>query len=176
MRPLSRAWIPLTLLWAATLVAASSVRAATCFSDPAVIGAVDVAFVGTLSSVTATGDQATLAVDDVWSSGDLPAVVVVSSATEQWSGASAGRYLVLASVVDGSIQLTDQECNVALPWDESFAALRPATAHAPIASTEKGGPPVQLLLAAGAMLVIGIASLIAFRRPRAPADRGQADG
>jgi hypothetical protein len=150
---------------AATLLALPA-SAATCVSDPASVAAADVAFVGTLTGTNATGDQVTMAVQEVWSAGDLPAAVVVNGSPGQWSGMTPGRYLVLASVFDGGLRVGVGECEIAIPWDASYSALRPATAHAPQAVSEQGGLPLPLLVIAGAVGLVAVVSLLAFRPTR----------
>jgi hypothetical protein len=142
------------------------VSAATCVSDPASVAAADVAFVGTLTGSNPAGDQVTMAVQEVWSAGDLPAAVVVNGVSGQWSGMTAGTYLVLATVVDGGLRIGVGECDIAIPWDASYAALRPATAHAPQATSEQGGIPVPLLVIVGAVGLVAVVSLLAFRPTR----------
>ncbi len=142
-------------------------QGATCVSDPASVAAADMAFIGNLTGVNPAGDQATLAVEEVWSAGDLPAVVVVTGSPGQWSGATATRYLVLATVVAGSLHVGVGECDIAVPWDASYAAIRPASSHPPQAASEQGGLPVPLLVIAGAAALIGAISLVAFRPSRA---------
>jgi hypothetical protein len=170
-------------LWAVLAAAAMAVIpwlagqavAATCVSDPAVIASAEVAFVGQLTGVNPAGDQATLAVKEVWSAGSLPPVVVVTSATGEWLDAPDSTYLVLAKVVDGNLLIGRGECDVAYPWDASYANLRPATAHPPQGSdgdgdgdTESAGPPPEILLLIGVALVVWAVSAFAFRRTRAP--------
>jgi hypothetical protein len=155
----------LPLAAAASLLALPA-GAATCVSDPASVAAADVAFVGTLTGTNPAGDQVTLAVQEVWSAGDLPAAVVVNGVPGQWSGMTAGSYLVLATVVDGGLRIGVGECDIAIPWDASYAALRPATAHAPQAVSEQGGLPVPLLVIAGAVGLVAVVSLLAFRPTR----------
>jgi hypothetical protein len=155
-----------SLLAAAASLLAIPVGAATCVSDPASVAAADVAFVGTLTGTNPAGDQVTMAVQDVWSAGDLPAAVVVNGVPGQWSGMTAGTYLVLASVVNGGLRIGVGECDIAIPWDASYAALRPATAHAPQASSQEAGIPVPLLVIAGAVGLVAVVSLLAFRPTR----------
>jgi hypothetical protein len=154
------------LVSAAASLLALPVSAATCVSDPASVAAADVAFVGTLTSTSAAGDQVTLAVQEVWSAGDLPAAVGVNGVPGQWSGMTAGSYLVLATVVDGGLRIGVGECDIAIPWDASYAALRPASAHAPTGRQAEGGVPVQLFFVIGVAAILAAVSAVAFRRTR----------
>jgi hypothetical protein len=134
--------------------------------------------VGKLLSVSAAGDRATLAVDEVWSAGDLPAVAEVAGDPGQWSGLRDGTYLVLASVNGDRLQSAGRQCAFGFfVMDAGWMALRPAIAHPPVTapSDESDGPPAQILMAAGAVLVIGLVSVYAFRRVRNQAN-GQTDG
>lgn len=155
---------------AVVLLPADPGRAATCFSDPAVIASADVVFVGALSGVSASGDQATFAVDEVWTSGNVGGVVVVNATPAWFSGYLAGDYLVMASVIDGSLRLGDGECAMAAPWDASFANLRPATAHPPQEGSDTAGPSPELLLLIGVAVLLVAVSALAFRRTRAPGE------
>ncbi len=149
------------------LLPAHSAEAATCVSDPAAIANADVAFVGRLTSLNPAGDQATLAVEEVWSTGNLPPVVVLNGSTG-WS--PAARYLVLATVVAGQLRIGEGECDVAMPWDASFAKFRPATAHPPQVASGGGGPPTELLVLIGAAVLLVAVSALAFRRTRGPGE------
>jgi hypothetical protein len=143
---------------------ATATEAATCGSLTS-----GIVFVGTLTNADNTSGRATFAVEEVWGGGDVPPVVEVAGSPGQWSRpAPAARYLVLAAVVGGTLDVSG-ECNRALPWDESMAAQRPATAHPPTSGTTDSGVPYQLLVVVGVVLVIGVVSAFAFRRTRAPA-------
>lgn len=154
------------------LTAATTLRAATCVSDPGVIARAEVAFVGQLTAVGPAGDQATLVVEEVWSAGSLPRVVVVNSAAGGWSGATESTYLVLAKVVDGSLLIGRGECDVAYPWDASYANLRPATAHPPQGdgNTVSAELPAEMLVLIGVAVALIAISAFAFRRTRAPGE------
>ena len=149
------------------LLQADAAEAATCISDPAAIANADVAFVGKLTGLNPAGDQATLAVEEVWSTGNLPPVVVLNGSTG-WSQAADSRYLVLATVVAGQLRIGEGECHVAMPWDASFANLRPATAHPPQVASGGGGPPTELLVLIGVAVVLVAVSVVAFTRTRGP--------
>jgi hypothetical protein len=169
VKAIRRTAAPTLGLVAAASLLALPAGAATCVSDPASVAAADVAFVGTLTGANPAGDQVTLAVQEVWSAGDLPAAVVVNGVPGQWSGMTAGTYLVLATVVDGGLRIGVGECDIAIPWDASYAALRPTTAHAPTDGQAEGGVPVQLLFVIGVAAVLVAVSAVAFRRTRDPA-------
>ena len=163
--------IALAVLAVLALGAPAAVHAATCTSDPGVIAAMDVVFVGTVTSVDPAGSQATMAVAEVWSAGKLASVVVVTGPPGQWSGQGTGPYLVLATVINGALRLGDggEDCSVAIPWDASFEALRPTTAHPPKDVAKEGGLPVPFLVIGGAIALIAAVSVFAFRTPRTPA-------
>lgn len=155
----------LALLWLA-----ASADAATCGPGPATIAAADVVFVGTLTAADATGSQATFAVEEVWKGYDLASVVTVTGSPGQWSRpASITRYLVLARVTGGTLQL-GVECNQAYPWDASLAAERPATAHPPVgaATDAEIQVPLPIFVGAGIVALVAGISLVAFRGPRTP--------
>ena len=152
-------------------------RAATCGMNEKQVANADVAFVGTMTAASATGDRATFAVTEVWSARDLPAVVQITSTPGQWQlappDAGVQSYVVLADAVENSL-VVRFECDVAkatlaFPWDPSYAAFRPATAHPPTGSDESHGTfPVQFLIIIGAAALIGLVSVFAFRRTRDP--------
>ena len=156
-------------------------RAATCGMNEKQVANADVAFVGTMTAASATGDRATFAVTEVWSARDLPAVVQISSTAGGWAmsppDAGAQQYLVLADAIENAL-VVRFECDVAhatlaFPWDPSYAAFRPATAHPPTASEESQGTfPVQFLVIIGAAALIAAASALAFRRTRDPGGQG----
>ena len=169
-RRLLRSVVTALAVSAIALLAARPAGAATCVSDPASVAAADVAFVGSLLGVSSVGDQATFAVNEVWTGGSVAAEVVVNASPGWFSGYTAGDYLVMASVIDGSLRLSDSECQVAIPWDASYANLRPATAHPPQDPSDTVGPPMEMLfLIAVAALLIAV-SAFAFRRTRDPGE------
>lgn len=165
MRSRSRSGIWLGILsGVASATVATAAQAATCV--PPTSGVV---FVGTLTRADNTTGIATFAVEDVWSGGDVPAVVEVAGSAGEWSGQpAAARYLVLATVVGGRLDVSG-ECTYALAWDPSMAAGRPASAHPPGTGTTDSGVPYQLLVVVGVALLIGVVSAFAFRRTRDPA-------
>lgn len=152
-------------------------RAATCGMNEKLVANASVAFVGTMTAVSATGDRATFAVTEVWSARDLPAVVQISTTAGGWAmsppDAGVQSFLVLADAVENTL-VVRFECDVAqatlaFPWDPSYAAFRPATAHPPSGGAESQGTfPVQFLVIIGAAALIAAASAIAFRRTRDP--------
>ena len=168
MRYRSRSGIWLGVLGACAWAAcASATQAATCGPGPDVIAAADVAFVGTLTGADDKGQVGTFAVEEVWKGSEVPPVIQVIGAPGQWSAPlAATRYLVLANVVGGGLQIGG-ECNNAYLWDASMAIQRPAGAHPPLGSDTVDGPPIPILIMAGIVAVLAIASLIAFRPTRA---------
>ena len=157
-------------------------QAASCL-DAVLVSRADVVFVGTLTAVSAAGDRATFAVVEVWGVGDLAPVVEVVGVPGLWemppAGSAAVRYLVLAEAVGSSlvVMVINEVCaaprtSLAYRWDPSYAALRPATAHPPTSAPTGAGVPIQLLGAAAIMLVVGVVSTIAFRRPRTAGSEG----
>jgi hypothetical protein len=156
-------------------------HAATCGMNEKQLANADVAFVGTMTAASAAGDRATFAVTEVWSARDLPAVVQISSTAGGWQlspDAGAQSFLVLADAVENAL-VVRFECDVAhatlaFPWDPSYAAFRPATAHPPGGSEESQGTfPVQFLIIIGAAALIAAASVFAFRRTRDPDGQGR---
>lgn len=153
------------------------VRAATCGMNENLVANADVAFVGTMTALSATGDRATFAVTEVWSARDLPPVVQISTTAGEWAmsppDAGVQSFLVLADVVENTLVMRF-ECDVAhatlaFPWDPSYAAFRPGTAHPPGGSAEsQGNFPIQFLVIIGAAALIAAASAVAFRRTRDP--------
>jgi hypothetical protein len=158
------------------------VGAATCGMNERQVANADVVFVGTMTAASAAGDRATFAVTEVWSARDLPAVVQITSTPGQWQlsppDAGAQSYLVLADAVENAL-VVRFECDVAqatlaFPWDPSYAAFRPATAHPPGGGEESQGTgPVQVLIIVGAAALIALASVFAFRRTRDPGGQGR---
>lgn len=146
-------------------------RAATCGPDNVTIANAEIAFVGMLTSANAVGDLGTFAVTEVWGAAQLPPVVTVSGMPGQWGPSStdaAQRFIVLA-MADGDTLVVRNECDVAQPtfafqWEDSFAVLRPATAHPPFSQDAVREVPVQLFLVGGAAVLIGVISFFAFRR------------
>jgi hypothetical protein len=166
MRYRSRSSIWVGVLCAgAWAVLTTTTQAATCGPNPI---KADVVFVGTLTGADDKGGRATFAVEDVWT-GDVPAVVEVTGSPGQWSGQpGATRYLVIASVVGGSLQVGGDCLGYAAPWDPSMAAERPSGAHPPGSLSTGDGVPIPLLLMAGVVAVLVVVSLVAFRQRRTP--------
>jgi uncharacterized metal-binding protein len=158
---------------AAAMVAAASLAsvaptalAATCGPGSITIDLADVAFVGTMTAVDSAGMQATFAVDEVWK-GDVPAAVAVTGpAGQQWTDPSmaGARYLVLATVVGGGLRV-GEGCNLPYLWDPSMAAARPAAAHPPTDRDAVLVLPIELIIIAGAVLLLATVSILAFRSP-----------
>lgn len=173
LRHRSQTYIWPGMLWAAACLAAISAPAAGATSCPPpelAVSQVAVVFVGTLTAVDATAAQLTFAVEEVWKSDDVPAVVVLIGSPGQWSQwtPTGDSYLVIANVVGATLQAADG-CNGPIPWDASMAGLRPATAYQPANAAPGGGVPIPLFLMAGIVALIGAISFLAFRRTRSPA-------
>jgi hypothetical protein len=163
-KSIRRSLLAVVLSAAAVVLVAAPADAATCGPSPETIAAADVVFVGTLTVGGAAGTQGTFAVEEVWK-GDVPALVVVTGHSEQWSRPGADvRSLVLATVVETSLRV-GVECSWPYVWDPSYAAFRPAGAHQPQpTSDEGGGLPLPLFAIAGAAALLLTVSVLAFRR------------
>ena len=177
MRPRSatRTAVAIGVAWMGVALAVP-VLGATCGITAQIVGNAKVAFVGTLTAASGAGDLATFTVTEVWGPEDLPAVVQITSTPGQWSTPPSGpgpqQFLVLADPVGGSL-VVRFECDVAhatlaFPWDPSYAALRPATAHPPGIAESGDGVPAQLLFVIGVAGVLVLVSVLAFRRTRDP--------
>ena len=149
---------------------------AACSLTAEAVAAAPIAFVGTLTDVSADGAQAIFEVEDVWRGLDLSAgvsspEVVASPGRFQMppAGTPAIRFLVLAHTVDGMLR-TGDECRLfPFPWDASYAAFRPRAAP-PSATGDAEpagipGPVLMPIVAAAVMVVIGF---FAFRRRGSP--------
>ncbi|MGZ8562171.1 MAG: hypothetical protein ACXWWU_00960 [Candidatus Limnocylindria bacterium] len=180
MRHRSRAdlwiWLVLAGLWA---VWAAPADAATCGVDPVTISRADVVFVGRPTAVSSVGDQATFAVDEVWTAANLGPTAAVIGDVGQWNARDVENqspYVVIAAVVDGSLEVHN-ECDVShpslsQPWEPFFDAVRPATAHPPSVLDTVSDPPVQLILALAVIALVVIVSALAFKRTSVrPEDR-----
>jgi hypothetical protein len=145
--------------------------------NPGVLARADGAFVGNLTSMSPDGDRAIFAVVEVWSSRDLPEWVTVFGPPDQWALAPPTtnhqpQFLVLAEAVGDTLVVKNQcdevrEPSFAVPFDPSWAEFRPAGARPPTSDNGASKRPAGLLVLVGAILVIGFASTVAFRRTRA---------
>jgi len=135
-----------------------------------------VVFVGVVDSVSNLDRWAVVHVEEVWSSGDQPEWVEVRGTVYEpelfdiFANVSSGdryyrpseRYLFSLEIRDG--RLFDFECGATVPWDPSFGALRPETAHPPI----PGSPPQPgipwMLVGLGAVVLLASGALLALRR------------
>jgi hypothetical protein len=77
------------------------------------------------------------------------------------------RYLVFAAIVDGRLDTGLCSGNVQLAAGEAAPlSVTPVAASPEGPDATPSGPPIALFAIAGAALVVGLGSLIAFRRPR----------
>jgi len=164
--------------FAVAVVAATTLAAPTwaaCGVTPEAVAQAEVAFVGSLTDVSADGAQATFKIEEVWrgpglSAGGSSPNVFASPGTFQMppAGAPAFRYLILAHTAGGRL-VTGDECRLfPFPWDDSYAAFRPVDtplpSDAPGPTGGEGGPPGAVLVAAAALVVLGVVGVFAFRR------------
>jgi hypothetical protein len=170
-----RRLIPLAL--ALAVLGAAPPASADC--DPAgpverVLPKADVAFVG---SVTATdGPVAQFAVAEVWA-GDIPDTVEVRGISDHLAGRggeapvgeddrlwTVGQIYLVVPTVDGGV-LRDHICTATTEWSAELEPLRPANARI-VAAEEAAGAavPTELILVGAVVLVVGGASVLAFRR------------
>ena len=122
--------------------------AAACVQAPRPIVAIEtapIAFVGTVTAIDSRG-AATYQVGEIWKGTNLPNPVVVYPILNPADAGAAGparaigtRYLVFPSVdADGNVR--DEECSSTSVYQDSFAAFRPAGAHAPQGPPTSGLP------------------------------------
>jgi hypothetical protein len=164
----------ISMIW---LVAAPPV-AADCQPAGSIqeaLPAARIAFVGTVAAVE--GPVASFAVREVWA-GEVPNTVEVrgladdvgvdagfgagfSEDDRQWT---EGETYLVVPFLDGAV-LRDSICTATTEWSPELEALRPADARI-VAEEEAGGAPLptELILVAAVVLVIGGASVLAFRR------------
>lgn len=152
----------------ATLVLAGPV-AADC--DPAgppaeVLPTAPVAFVGTATEVV--GSMAVFEVHEVWA-GPVAGTIEVhglGSGVERveddrtWEAGTT--YLVIPWVEGGVLR--DSICTATVAWTDDLADLRPSDAVVVEGAPSEGGVPTALLVALGLVVLIGGASVLAFRR------------
>ena len=151
---------------AASVCLVAPMGAATCGPAAGIISTASVVFVGTLTTVDATGSQATFAVEEVWKGDDVPSEVTVSGSAGQWLPPNpAARYLVLAKAIGGTLRADGSECHQAYAWDNSMAVQRPATAHPPVGGSTDAGVevPFEVLLFGGIVLLVAGISFVAFK-------------
>ncbi len=160
--------LPTLLAAAVPWLSVAPVARAACGVTVEAVARAEVAFVGTLTEVSADGAQGTFDIEDVWRSAELllgdSAVVEATPGMFQMppAGAPAFSYLVLAQSFGGILR-TGQNCSVfPFPWDASYAAYRPADAPAPPGGD--AGLPIPVLLVAAAAVVLILVGLLAFRR------------
>ena len=124
----------------------------------------DVVFVGTVAGVVNQGRWATVAVEEIWSGIDLPAVVEVRGSEivnqDVWFSAdrtyTAGQRYVFAVEVDDG-RLRDHACTATLAWSDELGRFRPVVVRGPagartVEATTLGGDS-----AAAAPAVLGVA-------------------
>jgi hypothetical protein len=176
--------LPVLLLGAATawLVCAAPVAADCQPAGPIeeALPAAPVAFVGVVTALD--GPVATLAVREVWA-GEVPDEVQVRGLADDVGGVDAGfgagfseddrqwmaggTYLVVPWV-DGKV-LRDSICTATTEWRSDLEALRPASARIVEGDPTNAVPvPPAVLAAAAVLLVIGVVSVLAFRRGERP--------
>ncbi|MGH2454686.1 MAG: hypothetical protein ACRDHD_00285 [Candidatus Limnocylindria bacterium] len=164
----------LALLAALLLAAVASPAAASCMAPPDPpehLAMADVVFVGTVTRL-ANGDRdATFAVQEQWKGLPLAAVAIVhgggtpdpnSFTTVDRTFELGRRYLVAAGTVDG--RLSDNACSATQLWSAELATLRPPNAWMPETEPADGGPPLQVLIAIGAVAMVAFGAALAFRR------------
>jgi hypothetical protein len=158
------------LLFATLVVAgaAEPVRAACGVTAEAVRDA-EVAFVGTLTGVSADGLTGTFDVEEVWRGttieADAPAVVEVATGGvfgvfEMPPDGSVARYLVLAAATDDGELHTGRNCSVfPFPWADSYSAFQP---------TDRPGlaPGFDTVLLVAGIAVVGGLFVLALRGSR----------
>ena len=172
----------ITIVVACSLAWFVIVSPATADCQPAgpleeALPAAPIVFVGTVSE--ADGSIATFTVSEVWA-GDVGDVVTVrglfdgvpppdggfgagfSEDDRQWMEGET--YLVVPFIDDGVLR--DNQCTATIEWQPELEALRPANARivAGEVTTEDAPVPVQLILVLGAVLLVAVASVLAFRR------------
>jgi hypothetical protein len=134
-------------------------------------------FVGTVTSVTDDGRDATFHVEEIWKGTNLadPSEVDGGSATDEdarhWQVGT--RYLVFPGV-DRDGNLLDNGCSPTSVYRSEFDALRPANAHAPQGPPTSGIPgetPVAAIFLV--ILVFGsIGGFFLYRTGQRPAASG----
>lgn len=132
-----------------------------------VLPTAEVAFVGTVSEVI--GAMARFEVHEVWAGpvGHTVEVHGLASGVEfteddrHWEAGTT--YLVLPYTEGGDLR--DSICTATTEWTEDLAALRPADAviHEP-AEPAEASVPMAIPLAAVALAVVALVSIVAFRR------------
>jgi hypothetical protein len=148
-----------------------------------VLPTAQVAFVGTVASVE--GPAAQFEVHEVWAGTIQPGVVVRGALDEPGPDAGFGAgfseddrhwdvgttYLVLPYADGGTLR--DNVCTATVAWTDDLADLRPADAEIYTgtdgpAATGSFSIPAPLIVAAAAVVGMGLVSLLAFRRRGEP--------
>jgi len=132
----------------------------------------EVVFVGLLTGVSPDGNNATFQVQEIWRGSVLVVGKGVGIDTTNSlqrlelppPDAPPSSYLVLASVVAGQLH-TGDSCEIfPFPWDDSYAAFRPAGAPSGESPTTGAGFPAAVVAVGAALLVLAVVGVVAFRR------------
>jgi hypothetical protein len=161
-----------TLAVALSLVPATA--AASCGEMPPVdehLSAAEIVFVGTVVSLTNLDRTALVDVHEVWAGAALPAQVTVHGGMDDPQAMTstdrtytAGvRYLFAVTMQDD--RMSDDACTATREWTAELADLRPETVATPppLESGPGAGIPATAIAIAGAVLLIGLVSVLAFR-------------
>lgn len=180
--PLARRLVAAAAIVASLLFGSAAPAVASCVvvgSFEEMIRDAQLAFVGTVTSVSNSDRWATVAVAEVWNGPDLPSVVEVRGGPGPGTASSVDRtfkarvtYLFVPQFANGV--LNDNACSSTTEWTADLVRLRPATARLPLgAEPDPEGVdfyeplslllPVALIVGAG-IVVFGAALMI--RRSR----------
>ena len=152
--------------------------AASCIEFPPIeehLAQAQVVLVGTVQAVTNQDRTAQVEVHEIWRGGDIPALVTVYGGPDDPNMATSTdrsyrpgiRYLFAVQALDG--RLEDNGCTATQEWTDDLAALRPANATSPPATTadERGGSvPTAAIVIGLAVLAVAATSIFAFRARR----------
>lgn len=168
------------LALAVALVAAlsASPASASCAVPPELgehLATADVVFVGTVTRLADDDRTAVVRVEEIWRGPAMPATVTVFGGPDGMDGftsvdrtyAAGQRYLFAVGVADGKLQ--DSACSATREWAPELADQRPAEVSYPTATdapADAGSVPVGLLAAGAAVLLVVLASALAFRARR----------
>lgn len=148
--------------------------AASCGEMPPIdehLSAAQIVFVGTVVSLTNADRTALVDVHEVWSGAALPAQVTVHGGMDDPQAMSsidrtysAGVRYLFAVTMQGD-RMSDDACTATREWTDELADLRPATVATPppLESDPGAGIPATAIAIAGAVLLIGLGSVLAFR-------------
>ncbi len=152
--------------------------AASCMEFPPLeehLAQAQVVLVGTVQAVTNEDRTARVEVHEIWRGDDVPALVTVHGGPDDLEMTTSGdryyrpgvRYLFAVQALDG--RLEDNACTATQEWTDDLAALRPADATSPPATTadERGGTiPATAIVIGLAALAVAATSIFAFRARR----------